>query len=453
MSGFATTGMILYRYHTYHHTVLLIIAIGNFFSSFIPFVFFGHYIFENSEYNSLQTSLARLALSFVFTAFYLYINAIKRLAEAQINWEDIVLFLLYILGLILIHITLKHEYDDGQWEISWSPRYFFYLFSLISTYMQLRIWYMVYKLVKHTAAKKLSLTFYFLVSIFLLVTPIVNLQLINIEILPRVTAMMPILTFYTLLTAILIWYPLVLFSSNISPNFIMLIDQDKRTIQRLYTFHERDNRDQLERSSTLPLEFYNFLEEHLRNPNYRTKRLELEDIQFYFYYVKSLQVVFCTSKSTISLLKPLEVFVSLIAEKMDIQSLEEIDFDSFILQSFQHQLLKLNLQRSKINPTNFDKTIVSLNKNKTLQNLLHPIRLGILQILYKNNQMMRSQLEKLMSINAGTLKRHIEKLKEMGFLNIQYLMVEDKPRMTVDITMIGISSFDEFKNHMKVLFT
>ncbi len=81
--------------------------------------------------------------------------------------------------------------------------------------------------------------------------------------------------------------------------------------------------------------------------------------------------------------------------------------------------------------------------------VLHPIKLTILKVLQESTKIARNELLKLLSINSGTLDKHIKQLSSSGFISTKVEIIEEKPRKVIYLESNGAQIYREFRDTMK----
>ena len=109
----------------------------------------------------------------------------------------------------------------------------------------------------------------------------------------------------------------------------------------------------------------------------------------------------------------------------------------------------MSLLKQDIDETTKYNIIDYIEKNESLKMILHPARLSIIQVMNQNNTILRSELKEILMMNSGTLQRHLDALKDAGFIEEELSFVDDKPRKMMFITQQGRMEYTSFKHHMK----
>ncbi len=87
--------------------------------------------------------------------------------------------------------------------------------------------------------------------------------------------------------------------------------------------------------------------------------------------------------------------------------------------------------------------------NKNLEPLfLSQSRLSIIGFLYKSNELEFTQLKESLKLTAGNLSTQIQKLKKVGFLEIEKKFKGNYPQTICRITPKGIIAFEDFVTNM-----
>jgi len=87
-------------------------------------------------------------------------------------------------------------------------------------------------------------------------------------------------------------------------------------------------------------------------------------------------------------------------------------------------------------------------KQKLEPLLLSQSRLSIIGLLYKSNELEFTQLKDALKLTAGNLSTQIQKLKKVGFLEIEKKFKGNYPQTICRITPKGIISFEDFVTNM-----
>ena len=80
--------------------------------------------------------------------------------------------------------------------------------------------------------------------------------------------------------------------------------------------------------------------------------------------------------------------------------------------------------------------------------LLSQSRLSIIGLLYKSNELEFVQIKDTLKLTAGNLSTQIQKLKKVGFLEIEKKFKGNYPQTICRITPKGIIAFEDFVTHM-----
>jgi DNA-binding MarR family transcriptional regulator len=83
-----------------------------------------------------------------------------------------------------------------------------------------------------------------------------------------------------------------------------------------------------------------------------------------------------------------------------------------------------------------------------------PIRLRIMAALVtlsEDEEMDFTTLRKLLDVTDGNLGAHLRKLEEAGYIGVNKLFVERKPRTYVAVTPIGRKVFDQHVSALKAI--
>ncbi len=75
-------------------------------------------------------------------------------------------------------------------------------------------------------------------------------------------------------------------------------------------------------------------------------------------------------------------------------------------------------------------------------------RLSIIGMLYKSNELEFTQLKDGLKLTAGNLSTQIQKLKKVGFLEIEKKFKGNYPQTICRITPKGIIAFEDFVTNM-----
>ena len=87
-------------------------------------------------------------------------------------------------------------------------------------------------------------------------------------------------------------------------------------------------------------------------------------------------------------------------------------------------------------------------KQKLEPLLLSQSRLSIIGLLYKSNELEFTQLKDALKLTAGNLSTQIQKLKKVGFLEIEKKFKGNYPQTICRITPKGIIAFEDFITNM-----
>lgn len=80
--------------------------------------------------------------------------------------------------------------------------------------------------------------------------------------------------------------------------------------------------------------------------------------------------------------------------------------------------------------------------------LLSQSRLSIIGLLYKSNELEFTQIKDALKLTAGNLSTQIQKLKNVGFLEIEKKFKGNYPQTICRITPKGIIAFEDFVTNM-----
>ena len=80
--------------------------------------------------------------------------------------------------------------------------------------------------------------------------------------------------------------------------------------------------------------------------------------------------------------------------------------------------------------------------------LLSQSRLSIIGLLYKSNELEFTQIKDALKLTAGNLSTQIQKLKKVGFLEIEKKFKGNYPQTICRITPKGIIAFEDFVTNM-----
>jgi predicted transcriptional regulator len=87
--------------------------------------------------------------------------------------------------------------------------------------------------------------------------------------------------------------------------------------------------------------------------------------------------------------------------------------------------------------------------NKNLEPLfLSQSRLSIIGFLYRSNELEFTQVKDGLKLTAGNLSTQIQKLKKVGFLEIEKKFKGNYPQTICRITPKGIIAFEDFVTNM-----
>jgi len=87
--------------------------------------------------------------------------------------------------------------------------------------------------------------------------------------------------------------------------------------------------------------------------------------------------------------------------------------------------------------------------NKNLEPLfLSQSRLSIIGFLYRSNELEFTQIKDGLKLTAGNLSTQIQKLKKIGFLEIEKKFKGNYPQTICRITPKGIIAFEDFVTNM-----
>ena len=87
-------------------------------------------------------------------------------------------------------------------------------------------------------------------------------------------------------------------------------------------------------------------------------------------------------------------------------------------------------------------------KQKLEPLLLSQSRLSIIGLLYKSNELEFTQIKDALKLTAGNLSTQIQKLKKVGFLEIEKKFKGNYPQTICRITPKGIIAFEDFVTNM-----
>jgi DNA-binding MarR family transcriptional regulator len=87
-------------------------------------------------------------------------------------------------------------------------------------------------------------------------------------------------------------------------------------------------------------------------------------------------------------------------------------------------------------------------KQKLEPLLLSQSRLSIIGLLYNSNELEFTQLKDALKLTAGNLSTQIQKLKKVGFLEIEKKFKGNYPLTICRITPKGIIAFEDFVTNM-----
>jgi len=87
--------------------------------------------------------------------------------------------------------------------------------------------------------------------------------------------------------------------------------------------------------------------------------------------------------------------------------------------------------------------------NKHLEPIfLSQSRLAIIGLLYKSNELDFTLIKEALKLTAGNLSAQIQKLKKVGFLEIEKKFKGNYPQTICRITPKGIIAFEDFVTNM-----
>jgi len=87
-------------------------------------------------------------------------------------------------------------------------------------------------------------------------------------------------------------------------------------------------------------------------------------------------------------------------------------------------------------------------KQKLEPLLLSQSRLSIIGLLYKSNELEFTQIKDALKLTAGNLSTQIQKLKKVGFLEIEKKFKGNYPQTICRITPKGIIAFEDFVTNL-----
>ncbi len=83
------------------------------------------------------------------------------------------------------------------------------------------------------------------------------------------------------------------------------------------------------------------------------------------------------------------------------------------------------------------------------KDILHPLKLTILKILYNSLKVQRSDLLKALGINSGTLEKHLKQLMKNEYISTGIEIIDAKPRTVIYLEEKGISAYERFKGTIR----
>lgn len=90
-----------------------------------------------------------------------------------------------------------------------------------------------------------------------------------------------------------------------------------------------------------------------------------------------------------------------------------------------------------------------------LNEIIHqPVRLRIMAVLVtldRDEEVDFTYLRNLLEVTDGNLGAHLRKLEEVGYINVNKLFVERKPRTFVSATAEGRKVFDEHVSALRAI--
>ena len=80
-----------------------------------------------------------------------------------------------------------------------------------------------------------------------------------------------------------------------------------------------------------------------------------------------------------------------------------------------------------------------------------PNRFNIMLILFINERISFSKLQKLVKLTPGNLKHHLDKLDENKYITIRKMILSSRPTSIIHITEQGKNDFSEYLNSLKTI--
>ena len=447
---------MLNHYREYHHEGLLILAIGLAFTCLAPFAHFGYFLFHHTKYEGVVTGTSALMISFLITGAYIYTIGLNRLVEQRTSRQIAGLAPIYLMGLILNAAVIRHKYINGNWRVVYIPNFAFYIFGTLIVLIQLDICSLVYSLVSDSKIIRVKQVYYTASSVFLLLIPLLILR--KYATLPQNIFLLPLSFFFLLFTILIAYYPLVFFSSSASPYLLVIYDSTSMQILQQYTFLDKENEKRSEFIFGQLINFYDILENRTFSSDLR--QIQLTSMNYYFDYNHGLNYVLAMNHQSDSykiLLYELAREINsskqlkLLSEKNQSDSFDSRDIELALDKIFIHQLNRLRLIKKSIDETTHNQFITFLEQNETLKTVFHPIRLTIIQILYENQVIPRSELRHMLQINSGSLTQHLELLLRAEYIHEDIKFLDNKPRKIISITQQGITNYSLFKQQIRII--
>jgi DNA-binding MarR family transcriptional regulator len=81
--------------------------------------------------------------------------------------------------------------------------------------------------------------------------------------------------------------------------------------------------------------------------------------------------------------------------------------------------------------------------------LFHPIRILIMKTLYRHGQVDFRDLKSELDLTAGNLASHLRALKKTNHITEHKVIVERRPRTTIETTLKGRKAFENFRKSLK----
>lgn len=450
--GVISTLLMYLHFRKYQHPGLLILTLAAFFSNFAPFIYFGHFLFVGVEYELAMSGLGNIMAMLSFTGGYLYVIGTKYLAEITRPMEYLFILPIYLIAIITRAVGGSHRYIDQEWVITYSPLYTLAIFGVLSFILQIEITRSFYNMIRNSEINTLKHIFYGTTILYFFIVPVLSLR--EIVSIPQSSILIPISFFYLMITLLVRRYPLIFFSTMVSPNFLLILNRDTRKILRAYTFSNLDDQFAYEDKLSSSLAIIEKIERETFYFETSLNILEFDDYTMFLHTSEDFQVVMVTDDRSTSftyLIKELSKMLPnyLFGDEVEVDFPESNDNISQLINStFTHIMRRLRVEQRIIPPKQIYEVLQHIRSNSQFNALLHPLRFSIIRILFESNYLQRSQLVKMLSINSGSLQKQITAMSELNLVVSTQRFVENKPRTIIELTPYGLKQYNDFRNYL-----